>query len=64
MSEYITRTEAAELLGLSVRQVERYMEAGRLTKYKRGDYWVRLERAEVEAFKKQSTEIVPVAVAK
>lgn len=56
--EYITRTEAAELLGLSVRQVERYIEQGKLTKYKRGSYYVRLKREDVETFKQQLTEIV------
>jgi excisionase family DNA binding protein len=61
MSEYVTRDEAAELLEVSVRSVERYVEQGRLTKYKRGRYWVRLSRKEVQALKTEMTEVVAVA---
>lgn len=34
--EYITVQEAAELLGVKRRTVERYAEEGRLTRYRRG----------------------------
>lgn len=48
----ITRGEAADLLGVTVRTVSRYMDNGRLHKYKGGALGrlVRLSREDVERF--------------
>ena len=46
---YITRAEAATILGRDIRTVDRYRKAGRLTTYARpGVGGIELDRAEVE----------------
>lgn len=46
--EFITRREAAELIGRDVRTLDRWANEGRLTRYKQGGLqWVVFRRAEV-----------------
>lgn len=56
MGEYVTRQEAADLLGVNVRTVDRYADQGRLKRYLRVTRIV-YKREEVEALNKP----VPVA---
>lgn len=53
--DLITRGEAAELLGVTMRTVSRYMDSGRLHKYKGGALGrlVRLSREDVERFMRE-----------
>lgn len=53
--DLITRPEAAEILGVTVRTVSRYMDSGRLRKYKGGALGrrVRLSREDVERLKRE-----------
>lgn len=49
MATYIGVSEAAQLLGLSVLTVRRYVASGRLRAYRVGDKTIRLDRNDVEA---------------
>lgn len=54
--EYITRRQAAELIGRDVRTIDRWANEGRLVRYKRGGLqWVAFKRTEVLAM------VAPVA---
>lgn len=57
-TEWITRDEAAELVGVNVRTVDKWANDGRITRYRIGGLqWVRFNRSEVLAM----MEPVPVA---
>jgi hypothetical protein len=61
LRDFITREDAAEMLGKSTRSVDRYIKQGKLNKYQRGRYWVRVKVDEVQALKTELTEVVAVA---
>jgi len=56
MKQFVTRKEAADLLGVNVRTIDRYGDQGRLQRYMRLDRIV-YKREDVEAL----NEPVPVA---
>ncbi len=55
-TEWITRKEAAELLGVHARTVDYRVATGKITEYRDGLNRLRFNRAELEAL------MVPVAV--
>lgn len=58
-NEFMTPEEACALLGISRRTLERYANAGRIKRYRRGMRNVFFRRSEVERFKEELTEIRP-----
>jgi DNA-binding transcriptional MerR regulator len=58
--EYITKEEAASLLGVTPRQVHRYSDNGLLTKFANSSGHVRYCRRQVEAFRRRRDQFVPV----
>jgi excisionase family DNA binding protein len=54
-SEYITKQEAAEILGVTVRTIERYVEQGKLKQYERlvGRTRIVFDKQEVNDLKDQ-----------
>ncbi len=57
--EYMTPEEAGALLGISRRTLERYANAGRIRKYRRGIRNVFFKRSEVERLKDELSQIRP-----
>ncbi len=57
--EYLTPEEAGALLGISRRTLERYANAGRIRKYRRGIRNVLFKRSEVEQLKDELSQIRP-----
>jgi excisionase family DNA binding protein len=57
--EYLNPEEAGALLGLSRRTLERYANAGRIRKYRRGIRNVLFKRSEVEQLKDELSQIRP-----
>jgi excisionase family DNA binding protein len=57
--EYLTTEEACALLGVSRRTLERYTNAGRIRKYRRGIRNVIYKRSEVENLKGELSEVRP-----
>ncbi len=55
--EYLTTEGACALLGVSRRTLERYTNAGRIKKYRRGIRNVVYKRSEVENLKNELLEI-------
>jgi len=55
--EYLTTEEACAVLGVSRRTLERYTDAGRIRKYRRGIRNVVYKRSEVENLKNNLSEI-------
>lgn len=55
--EYLTTEEACVVLGVSRRTLERYTDAGRIRKYRRGIRNVVYKRSEVENLKNNLSEI-------
>lgn len=47
--EYITRHTAAQMVDRSERWIDQQLASGRLTRYRIGSRFVRLDRAEVES---------------
>lgn len=47
--EFITRAEAAQILNLSVRAIDKFIAKGKLTAYKMGGWSVRIRRSDVLA---------------
>jgi len=59
-SEYLTIEDAAEFLGKSRRTLERYVEQGRITRYRRGLLRnVYFKRTDVESLKASFSEYHP-----
>lgn len=56
-TEYLTPEEACAILGVSRRTLERYADAGRIRKYRRGIRNVVFKRSEVEKLRSELTEI-------
>ena len=48
-SEWMTRAQVAEYLGVTVRTVARYIDSGQLRAYKRGPRAIRILRPDVDA---------------
>jgi excisionase family DNA binding protein len=57
--EYLTPEEACAILGVSRRTLERYANAGRIRKYRRGIRNVFFRRSEVERLRDELSEIRP-----
>jgi len=57
--EYLTPEEACAILGVSRRTLERYADAGRIRKYRRGVRNVVFKRSEVEKLRDELSEIRP-----
>jgi excisionase family DNA binding protein len=57
--EYLNPEEAGALLGISRRTLERYANAGRIRKYRRGIRNVLFKRSEVEKLKDELSQIRP-----
>lgn len=57
--ENLTIEEACAILGVSRRTLERYTNAGRIRKYRRGIRNVVYKRSEVEHLKKELSEVRP-----
>jgi len=57
--EYLTPEEACALLGISRRTLERYADAGRIRKYRRGIRNVFFKRSEVERLRDNLSQIRP-----
>ena len=59
-AEYVTSDEACDILGVTRRTLDRYADAGRIRKYRRGIRNVVFRRAEVERLKRELEEIRPI----
>lgn len=59
--EFLTTEEACALLGVSRRTLERYTDAGRIKKYRRGIRNVIYKRSEVQHLKEELAEVRPEA---
>lgn len=57
--EYLTRDQAAALLGVGLRQLYQYADDGLVTKYVNASGHVRFRRAEILAFKRRRASFVP-----
>jgi DNA-binding transcriptional MerR regulator len=55
----LTRDAAACMLGISVRQLDRYGDEGLLTKYSNGSNRVRYCRQQVETLRRRRDQFVP-----
>lgn len=60
---YITRDAASRMLGISLRQLDRYGDEGLLTKYSNGSNRVRYSERQVEALKRRRDHFVPISEA-
>ena len=58
--EYVTADEACGILGVTRRTLDRYADAGRIRKYRRGIRNVVFRRADVERLKRELEEIRPL----
>lgn len=56
----ITRDAAACMLGISVRQLDRYGDEGLLTKHSNGSNRVRYGEQQVQALRRRRDQFVPV----
>jgi excisionase family DNA binding protein len=60
--EYITAEEACGILGVTRRTLDRYVDAGRIRKYRRGIRNVVFRHVDVERLKRELEEVRPIDV--
>ena len=58
--EYVTADEACDILGVTRRTLDRYVDAGRIRKYRRGIRNVVFRRIDVEKVKRELEEVRPI----
>ena len=58
--EYVTADEACDILGVTRRTLDRYVDAGRIRKYRRGIRNVVFRRIDVERLKRELEEVRPI----
>ena len=58
--EYVTADEACDILGVTRRTLDRYADAGRIRKYRRGIRNVVFRRIDVERLKRELEEVRPI----
>jgi len=58
--EYVTADEACGILRVTRRTLDRYVDAGRIRKYRRGIRNVVFIRADIERLKRELEEIRPI----
>ena len=58
--EYVTADDACDILGVKRRTLDRYVDAGRIQKYRRGIRSVVFKRVDVERLKRELEEVRPV----
>jgi excisionase family DNA binding protein len=58
--EYVTADEACDILEVTRRTLDRYVDAGRIRKYRRGIRNVVFRRIDVERLKRELEEIRPI----
>lgn len=49
-TEWFTRQQAADYLGVNVRTIDSYLRSGKLAMYRLSDFHVRLDAAQVRAY--------------
>jgi excisionase family DNA binding protein len=57
--EYVTADQACDILEVTRRTLDRYVEAGRIRKYRRGIRNVVFRRTDVERLKRELEEVRP-----
>jgi excisionase family DNA binding protein len=58
--EYVTADEACNILGVTRRTLDRYADAGRIRKYRRGIRNVVFRRIDVERLRRELEEVRPI----